>query len=883
MKNKEANRHVLKAISIGLSAAISLMPTVTAFADDDVDQDGGETGQSQESSDSSQESSESENHDVSESCDEAFDACDDAVDLAEASYPEASAETGGVDEAVPVLSDGAVIETPASGEIIGSEDQIAIIIENLTEAAAIVGTPDQGADSTGIATGSGFIVDSGNTDGSGGTEQSGIKENDNSLENEVAKLDKINKEAEDFNENHKTEDEEKILEDAISGAEEMVGKAAAGTATDAEVEEALKKADEAVKTAKGNKAEAERLVSEATDELELILADCDIEYEVDEDGDITVTDTEKLDTRTRTALEKAQAAVDAAKQNLQDADDALEDASLNKWLTMVKGQMDVVNDCTEKGNKKTEGTKVYEGYKLAAYLQAYQVTTWEGVDPDSVDVVYNNAGYGNDANRNLWYVKYKNAGDECYHRVYLDIHFDKVNDLNSLIASEHLIKDEAPFAFGDECNDVNNLKFGVNTADGSLIDGAITGDVDPQQADYRAVKAEIDRLISENLKNGKIQDVKDVNVKAKLTVQMAKLYLAGQGYDIDRLDTPDWYNIDRGDVTALAKGTSNTKDQQRYIPVRYTDEDGNTKDFYFMYNIKGNDAVEIFQRTPTEMAAAWNDYGNKADYTQYLLDDADHGNGTDPDHERRYDINSILGRETELQNNKTKANGLLEAVKNARDKVVAAQQALLTVQKIDAKYGVDIEKYEKRLEAAQKEYDELKEKLDEVTDDDPEESGTPDERGSSSDGTSETSPGPGPGAPGGTPVDITAPAASTPVETIAGPGVIGETSGTAFTDLRAGTGNIVAGSGAFTDVSDIESGVLMEDELLDDGVLGERMAPMVEAVNNGTFTRNMLFSEDGLKINFMWWLIILALGAKGVQMYVKSRLKASKQKDRPDK
>ncbi len=74
----------------------------------------------------------------------------------------------------------------------------------------------------------------------------------------------------------------------------------------------------------------------------------------------------------------------------------------------------------------------------------------------------------------------------------------------------------------------------------------------------------------------------------------------------------------------------------------------------------------------------------------------------------------------------------------------------------------------------------------------------------------------------------------------------------------------------------IESGVFMDD--LGDpegGVLGERMAPIVEAVKNGTFSRSMLFTEEGLKISFMWWFIILMLGAKGVMMYVqKSKEKA---------
>lgn len=37
MKNNELNKNILRAISIGLAATLTLMPSVTAFADDDVD------------------------------------------------------------------------------------------------------------------------------------------------------------------------------------------------------------------------------------------------------------------------------------------------------------------------------------------------------------------------------------------------------------------------------------------------------------------------------------------------------------------------------------------------------------------------------------------------------------------------------------------------------------------------------------------------------------------------------------------------------------------------------------------------------------------------------------------------------------------------------
>ena len=56
-------------------------------------------------------------------------------------------------------------------------------------------------------------------------------------------------------------------------------------------------------------------------------------------------------------------------------------------------------------------------------------------------------------------------------------------------------------------------------------------------------------------------------------------------------------------------------------------------------------------------------------------------------------------------------------------------------------------------------------------------------------------------------------------------------------------------------------------------VLGERIAPIAEQVENGTFSRKSLFTEEGLKLPFAWWLIILVLGAKGVLMIAEKRKK----------
>ena len=74
----------------------------------------------------------------------------------------------------------------------------------------------------------------------------------------------------------------------------------------------------------------------------------------------------------------------------------------------------------------------------------------------------------------------------------------------------------------------------------------------------------------------------------------------------------------------------------------------------------------------------------------------------------------------------------------------------------------------------------------------------------------------------------------------------------------------------------IESGALLDGELPEGGVLGERMAPIVDAVENGTFNRGMMFTEEGLKVPFMWWLIIVLMGVKGVEMYMRKRKEEEK-------
>ena len=66
----------------------------------------------------------------------------------------------------------------------------------------------------------------------------------------------------------------------------------------------------------------------------------------------------------------------------------------------------------------------------------------------------------------------------------------------------------------------------------------------------------------------------------------------------------------------------------------------------------------------------------------------------------------------------------------------------------------------------------------------------------------------------------------------------------------------------------VTDGDTAADEDLSSDVLGERMAPIVDAVKNGNFSRAMLFNEEAKGIPMGWWLLFFVLGATGVGIYV---------------
>ena len=63
----------------------------------------------------------------------------------------------------------------------------------------------------------------------------------------------------------------------------------------------------------------------------------------------------------------------------------------------------------------------------------------------------------------------------------------------------------------------------------------------------------------------------------------------------------------------------------------------------------------------------------------------------------------------------------------------------------------------------------------------------------------------------------------------------------------------------------------VDDEGLKADVLGERVAPITQAVEDGSFDRSMLFDEEAKKIPFPIWFLFFALGAAGVGIYQKVR------------
>lgn len=99
-----------------------------------------------------------------------------------------------------------------------------------------------------------------------------------------------------------------------------------------------------------------------------------------------------------------------------------------------------------------------------------------------------------------------------------------------------------------------------------------------------------------------------------------------------------------------------------------------------------------------------------------------------------------------------------------------------------------------------------------------------------------------------------------------GTGITGAATG----NLTSAAGNTAGAESVFTGVTpgDSNSGTSSDSDL-ESSVLGERVAPIVQAAEDGTFTRDMLFNEDAKQIPAALWLLLFAFGAAGAGIYLK--------------
>nr|MCR5025040.1 hypothetical protein [Lachnospiraceae bacterium] len=97
-------------------------------------------------------------------------------------------------------------------------------------------------------------------------------------------------------------------------------------------------------------------------------------------------------------------------------------------------------------------------------------------------------------------------------------------------------------------------------------------------------------------------------------------------------------------------------------------------------------------------------------------------------------------------------------------------------------------------------------------------------------------------------------------------------------NLAAATDTTTTNSVFNADTAEVRSGQTdtvvaanSADADLESDVLGERVAPIVKAAEDGTFTRDMLFNEDAKQIPIALWLLLLTFGAAGAGVYLKLR------------
>ncbi|MBR1913953.1 MAG: hypothetical protein IJ827_03895, partial [Lachnospiraceae bacterium] len=268
---------------------------------------------------------------------------------------------------------------------------------------------------------------------------------------------------------------------------------------------------------------------------------------------------------------------------------------------------------------------------------------------------------------------------------------------------------------------------------------------------------------------------------------------------------------------------------------------------------------------------------------------------------------SIAENIQSLKEQSAAADALKDKVEAARKKVNEAAAALQQA-RITSSMNADIlAELTERLKDARAEYDEAVDELDTAKEKVVEIQTAIEEMeaalgtgfnfvtpsagtGASGTGSSGTSGGSS-GASGGASSDTASVATPATDSTATGAAAIGGTTAEAVGAEVLGERQAPAGGGAgIESAAPSDSEVLGErqapvagDDLLEEGVLGEIQAPIIQAYENGTFSRKMMFTEEGVRVSFMWWFIILLLGAKGVQMYAKSRKRERAEADKNDR
>lgn len=473
MKKKDENSQVLLAISIGLSAALSLMPSVTAYAEDDVDSGSSGGGEQTEESSSTESNESSENEEVKEAVSEASDAIDSAINMADAgdtdtqpeaaqaeavAAPEAAEETPAPDasemiaESIAPSTPGAELNSEAAltGEDGSAAEALpgaqADIVANLSEAS---GALDIIAGDVSALDQANFLTEEANSDYEAAetaatasvsyadtkTEEAGsavgtATQAVDEAENSVNDASETVKSADDkYSSESEAEEAKAEAAQAVNAAQGAVeeGKEAVDKAQQKldEADKALKVAEGAVESAAKEKEDADKAASDAKAQLISLLESNGISYTEDADGSIVVDEEAEItDGNIKTAIDNAQAAADKAIKDAADATKAYEEAGTNAF-NAAKAKADAAEtNLNEKSKAYDEAVAAYsEDAELEAMLsdiRNQQEKVKEVVKANKTQQDYWNA------NRTLAYyiARYMLAQDESIDRSTIDTKFN---------------------------------------------------------------------------------------------------------------------------------------------------------------------------------------------------------------------------------------------------------------------------------------------------------------------------------------------------------------------------------------------------------------------------------------------------------------------------